>query len=151
MAKTNRIPHLIIDVRNADPALLKRMESALETLDARIKIIGDGFPELPHVFSLEEAMEEADIWVYLSNTLPKDFGQALKSGIVPVMLEGMRKGAANYDPVNEKGNAFLFPKLSAWHIYGSTVRAIENFGFTHDWSNLKSHGKALGAVHIKLN
>lgn len=150
MAKTKteikisiRIPRLTIDVRGADSTLLKNIEGALESLDAKVKIIGEGFPELPHVFSLEEALEETDIWVYLSNSLPKDFSQAVKAGIVPVMLEGLHKKAANYDPVNENGNAFLFSKPNAWFVYGSVVRAVENFNFTHDWGNLKSHGKSL--------
>ncbi len=150
MAKTKteiklnvRIPRIVMDVRNADPRLLSEMESALDSLDAKIRVIGSGFKELPHVFSLEEALEEADVWVYLSKSLPRDFQETAKAGIVPVMLDGLHKKAANYDPINERGNAFLFPKLESWYVYGSVIRAIENFGFTHDWSNLKSHGKAL--------
>ncbi|MEK9166906.1 MAG: hypothetical protein AAB836_01245 [Patescibacteria group bacterium] len=144
MAKINiRIPRILLDLRNADPKLLSEMEGALDTLDAKIRVMGTGFSQLPHVFSLEEALEEADIWVYLSKNLPGDFQHTMKAGIIPVMLEGLHKKAANYDPVNERGNAFLFPKLESWYIYGSMVRAIENFNFSHDWSNLKSHGKAL--------
>lgn len=144
MAKINiRIPRILLDLRNADPKLLSEMEGALDTLDAKIRVMGSGFKEFPHVFSLEEALEEADIWVYLSKNLPSDFQHTMKAGIIPVMLEGLHKKAANYDPVNERGNAFIYPKLESWYIYGSMVRAIENFSFSHDWSNLKSHSKAL--------
>lgn len=150
MAKTKigikvaiRIPRIIFDLRSADPKLLAKIEGALESLDANIKVIGEGLQELPHVFSLEQALEEADIWVYLSDKLPKDFQLVVKNKIVPVMLEGMTRKAGNYDPVNESGNAFLFPKLEAWRVYGSVVRAIENFGFTHDWQNLTAAGRSL--------
>jgi len=67
----------------------------------------------------------------------------IERGIVPVMLNGAHPLAENYDAVNEKGNAFLFPKLSKWHIYGTLVRALENFNFSHDWENLRNHGKEL--------
>ena len=59
------------------------------------------------------------------------------------MLNGVLKGAENYDAVAEKGNAFLFPKMDAWYIYGSLVRAIENFVFPYDWKNIKTAGKSL--------
>ncbi|MBU0981955.1 hypothetical protein KKC94_04665 [Patescibacteria group bacterium] len=138
-----RIPRIIMDIRDADPTLLEKLEPGLETLDARIKVIGEGAETLPHVFSLEEAMEEADIWVVFSNKRPKDLKDIVMAGIVPVMLEGLHPAAENYNPSEESGNAFLFPRLSVWYIYGSLVRAIENFGFTYDWKTLTEHGKEL--------
>ena len=138
-----RIPRIIFDLRNADPKLLAKIEGALETLDASIKVIGEGLQDIPHVFSLEQALEEADIWVYLSDKLPKDFSLVVKNHIVPVMSEAANPKARNYDPVNESGNSFLFPKSEAWHIYGSVVRAIENFSFSHDWQNLVGSGRKL--------
>lgn len=150
MAKTKigikvaiRIPRIIFDLRNADSKLLATIEGAVETLDANIKVIGEGFEDLPHVFSLEQAIEEADIWVYLSDKLPKDFSYVIKNKIVPVMHETLNRKAINYDPINERGNSFLFTKLEPWHVYGSLVRAIENFAFTHDWQNLVNSGKNL--------
>lgn len=153
MAKTKtqinlklRIPRVVMDLRNADPTLLETMIPGLDHLTARFHVIGDGAEGLPHVFSLEEAIEEADIWVIFSREIPKDFPMIVGEGVVPVMLNGIHPKAENYNPTEEKGNAFLFPRLSAWTVYGSLVRALENFGFSHDWQNLKSHGKSLKKV-----
>jgi hypothetical protein len=138
-----RIPRVILDVRGADPKLLTGMAKGLEDADARIRVLGEGVSTLPHAFSLEEAIEEAHIWVVLSNKLPKEFKEISKRGIVPVMLTGIHSDAENYDAAQEKGNAFLFPKLTQWHVYGSLIRALENFQFAYDWENLRNSGKEL--------
>ncbi len=150
MAKTKtqinlsiRVPHVIIDTRDADPALLAQLEDALGALNARVKIVGSGMKQTQHAFSLEDALEDADIWLVLADKTPSDFKAVVDQGIVPVMLNGVLKGAENYDAVAEKGNAFLFPKMDAWYIYGSLVRAIENFVFPYDWKNIKTAGKSL--------
>lgn len=150
MAKTKkeiklkvRIPHVILDARNADPALLEMLAPGLEELEARVRILGEGAKSIPHVFSLEEALEEAHIWVVLSKQLPKEFSMLIERGVVPVMPRGVHPKAENYEAARERGNAFLFPKLSEWYVYGSIVRALENFHFSYDWENLKNHGKSL--------
>ena len=138
-----RIPRVILDTRNADPKLLEGMAAGLEDADARFRVLGDGVKTLPHAFSTEEAVEEAHIWVILSNKLPNEFPEIIKKGIVPVMLTDIHPHAENYEAAKEKGNAFLFPKLAQWNIYGSLVRALENFQFSYDWENLRQHGKEL--------
>lgn len=138
-----RIPHVVVDVRDADPKLLKGFAEGLEDADARIRVIGKGVETLPHAFSLEEAIEEAHIWVVLSNKLPAEFDEIVERGIVPVMLNGLHKDAENYEASKEKGNCFLFPKLTQWHVYGSLIRALENFQFSYDWESLRQNGKQL--------
>lgn len=138
-----RIPHVVLDTRNADPKLLQGMAAGLQDADARMRVVGDGVKTLPHAFSLEEALEEAHIWVVLSNKLPEEFSEILSRGIVPVMLADLNPNAENYEAAKEKGNAFLFPKLTKWHVYGSLIRALENFQFSYDWENLRQHGKEL--------
>lgn len=138
-----RIPHVILDVRGADPKLVAAIAPGLEEADARIRVIGEGVEFLPHAFSLEEALEEAHIWVCLSKELPVEFDAILERGIVPVMHADSHPEAKNYDAVAETGNSFLYPKLTQWHVYGSLVRALENFNFTYDWENLRNHGKEM--------
>jgi hypothetical protein len=138
-----RIPHVILDVRGADPKLVEAIAPGLDDADARIRVIGEGAEFLPHAFSLEEALEEGHIWVFLSKKLPTEFNSIIGRGIVPVMYADSHPEAQNYDPVAETGNAFLFPKLTQWHVYGSLVRALENFNFTYDWENLRNHGKEM--------
>ncbi len=153
MAKTKsplklkiRIPHVILDVRDADPALLESLLPGLEEVSARFRVLGNGLKTVPHLFSLEEALEEGHIWVVLSNKLPKQFSMIVERGIVPVMLTGLHKDAENYNAVEESGNSFLFQKLSTWNIHAALIRALENFAFSYDWENLRSQGKALMKV-----
>lgn len=150
MAKTKthlklkiRIPHVILDTRGADPALVEALLPGMEELDARFRVLGTGAKTVPHAFSMEEALEEAHLWVILGKELPKDFSMIVERGIVPVMLSGLHPDAENYNPVEERGNAFLFPALTAWQVYGSLVRALENFAFSYDWENLRSQGRCL--------
>jgi len=150
MAKTKtplklkiRIPHVVLDVRGADPALVDLLLPGLDELPARFRILGAAGKTLPHAFSFEEAMEEGHIWVVLSKTLPSQFNMIIERGIVPVMLEGLHKDAENYNPVEESGNSFLFQKLGVWNVHAAIVRALENFAFAYDWENLRSQGKGL--------
>jgi len=136
-----RIPHLVIDARDADPKLLKAMASGLEEVDARIRILGHGPKELARAFSSEEALEEAHMWLILGDKLPAEFDLMMERGIVPIMKQGLHKKAENYNPSQENGNAFIFPKLTEWYAYGSLVRAIENYQFSYDWNNIKNNTK----------
>lgn len=138
-----RIPKVILDIRGADPKLLEDLLPGLESLDARIQVLGPGLKSLPHVFSLEQALEEAHVWVVLGGSLTKDFSMVVERGIVPVMKEGLHKDAENYNPVEEQGNAFLFHEYSAWQVYGAVVRAVENFAFSYDWETLRNQGRCL--------
>lgn len=138
-----RIPHVVLDIRSADPKLVESLLPGLENLDARVRVLGVGLKTLPHVFSLEEALEEAHVWVVLTGKLPKEFSMIADRGIVPVMLTGLHPAAENYNPVEEKGNAFLFSELSTWQIYTALVRSIENFAFSYDWENLRDQGRCL--------
>lgn len=138
-----RIPHVILDIRGVDPKLVESLQPGLENLDARVRILGAGLKSLPHVFSLEEALEEAHIWVVLTDKLPKEFSMIADRGIVPVMQAGLHPDAENYNPVEEKGNAFLFSEPTTWQVYTALVRSIENFAFSYDWENLRDQGRCL--------
>lgn len=140
-----RIPHVILDARGADPKLVQQLASGLDTLDARFRILGPEIKDtgVAHAFSVEEALEEAHMWVVLGNHTPEEFNMIAERGIVPVALRGLNKDLENYNAVEEQGNAFLFPKQNPWSIYGTLVRALENFSFSYDWKNLQSEVKSL--------
>jgi hypothetical protein len=140
--KTRR-PQVLLDIRSADAHLLKALQPALENLDARVGVLGAGLETLPHAFSLEEALEEAKIWVVLNGKLPKEFSMIVERGIVPVMKAGLHLDAENYNPVEESGNAFLFSELDPWHIHTALIRSIENYAFSYDWENLRDQGRCL--------
>ena len=136
-----RIPRIVLDARDAKPEILETMAAGFEELGARFRVLGKAPQGMVESFSTEEAVEEANIWVILSDELPKDFDLIVQRGIIPVMLQGLHPKAENYVPSQERGNSFLFPKLTPWYAYGAMVRAIENFGFSYDWQNLKNQSK----------
>lgn len=61
--------------------------------------------------------------------------QALANMLVPVALS--QGNLIDYDPVQEKGNAFTFQRLTPWSLFTSLVRALENFKFPYDWKNIQ--------------
>lgn len=138
-----RIPQIIVDGRAAEPELLAELAQGLSEVDAKVRVIGKGAESLPHIVSLEEAVETAHIWVILDKKLPAEFNMMVERGVVPVMLNGVHPEAENYSASQEKGNAFLFEKLEAWPVYAAIIRSIENFGFSYDWQTLKNEGKSL--------
>ncbi len=138
-----RIPHVILDVRGADPKVAEALAEGLDELGARFHVLGSGMKSVPHVFSLEEALEEAHMWVVMGTKVPTEFKMIIDRGIVPIMLAGIHPKADNYNPIEEDGNAFLFDKMSHWQIYSALVRALENFNFSYDWENLRAQGRSL--------
>ncbi len=44
--------------------------------------------------------------------------------------------AEDYDPIAEKGSAFVYKKDSPWSLFANVVRAMENFRFPYDWKNI---------------
>lgn len=52
--------------------------------------------------------------------------------IVPLAERGE---VQQFDPVEEKGNAFLF-EGDAWSLFAALVRAAETYRFPYDWKNI---------------
>lgn len=61
--------------------------------------------------------------------------RALTYGVVPVTTE--EKQLEDFNAVEEKGNAFIIPALTLWHVFEGCIRARENFKFPYDWKNLQ--------------
>ncbi|MBU0727465.1 hypothetical protein KKA95_02165 [Patescibacteria group bacterium] len=59
---------------------------------------------------------------------------AMNYGVVPVISE--QDFVEDYDPVQEKGNAFVYKKDSPWSFFATVVRALENYKFPYDWKNI---------------
>ncbi len=62
---------------------------------------------------------------------------ALSYGAIPVSLP--QSILANYNPVQESGNAFVFEHASVWQCFASIVRALETFKFPYDWRTIQRH------------
>ena len=70
----------------------------------------------------------------------EDLKTAIASGVVPLAPKGL-KGAENYDPNKEKGNAFIFDALNPWVMFSSLVRALETYKFPFDWKCIVRNAK----------
>lgn len=60
---------------------------------------------------------------------------AMAYGVIPVTppISGMN----DYEPIHEKGNAFVYRSGSAWGLFAGLIRALENFRFPYDWKNIQ--------------
>jgi starch synthase len=64
----------------------------------------------------------------------KEAGNAMQYGVIPVIAK--QDFVEDYDPVQEKGNAFVYTKDSPWSFFATLIRALENFRFPYDWKNI---------------
>lgn len=85
----------------------------------------------------------ADMALFLRDptNLP-ELGNCLSYGVVPVAPE--THALEDYNPIQESGNAFLYAlpaknDLTAWHCFGTVVRALETFKFPFDWRTIQRH------------
>lgn len=136
-----RIPHILVDARQASPELLDALTPGLKYLHAHFTVLGDKNTRLKKAFSAEEGVEGADMWVVLGDQLPAEFEMITRNGTVPVIRQGIIRDAVEFNPVKEEGNSFLFEEVNEWTVYAALVRAIENYGFPYDWKNLQNEVK----------
>lgn len=81
----------------------------------------------------------ADMALFLADPSAQEIlGHCLRYGVVPIAPEGKR--LEDYNPVQETGNAFLFPQATLWHIFAAVVRAAETYKFPFDWRTIQRHG-----------
>ena len=78
----------------------------------------------------------SDMAVFLSD--PSDsveLGLCLANGVVPITPE--TKMLEAYNPVQEKGNSFMYQKQDPWHCFAAIVRALETYIFPFDWKTIQ--------------
>jgi len=64
----------------------------------------------------------------------KEAQNAMQYGVIPIISE--QDFVEDYDPVQEKGNAFVYSEGSPWSFFATLIRALENFKFPYDWKNI---------------
>ncbi len=79
----------------------------------------------------------ADILLVSSDSADcvEEASNAMAYGVVPVMPP--QSFAEDYNAIQERGNAFFYAKGSAWGLFASLIRALENFRFPYDWKNIQ--------------
>lgn len=80
----------------------------------------------------------ADITLFLTD--PSAFvelSHALAYGTVPVAPACT--SLENYNPNQERGDAFLFNGTTSWDAFAAMVRALETYRFPFDWHTIQRH------------
>lgn len=100
------------------------------------------FPEQIRVVSSHDAHYDAmwqacdAVYCFASDDLIKSGA----SGCVPIAPKSL-KGVENYNPITEKGNAFVYETMSPWVMFSAAVRALETYKFPFDWKGIVRNAK----------
>ncbi|HLD63334.1 MAG TPA: hypothetical protein VI913_00375 [Candidatus Peribacteraceae bacterium] len=65
----------------------------------------------------------------------EELQNCLRYGVVPIAPD--TKALENYNPVQERGTAFLYDKMNEWHVFAALVRALETYKFPYDWRTIQ--------------
>lgn len=88
--------------------------------------------------SMRKMLAGSDIALFFAHDDKDDVLQnCLRYGTVPVSLP--HEMLENYNPVQEKGNAFVFDAASPWQCFAALVRSLETFKFPYDWRTIQRH------------
>ena len=61
--------------------------------------------------------------------------RAMNYGVIPVIPA--TDFTEDYNPNQERGNAFVYIKDSPWSLFANIIRATESFRFPYDWKNIQ--------------
>ncbi len=93
--------------------------------------------------SLSKIYAASDMALFLANPASqKELTECLHYGVVPISLPC--DALEDYDPVQEAGNAFVFPESNPWLCFMSLVRALETYKLPFDWRTIEKHGMNSG-------
>jgi len=103
--------------------------------------IADKYPKKVAIIPDEEGNRNKMLAAGNILLVPKDSEECIKEaekamayGTLPVIPQ--TEFVEDYNPIQEKGNAFVMQQVSPWSFFSALVRAIENFKFPYDWKNL---------------
>ncbi len=134
--------------------LLEEVLPGMLNLEVEILIVGKGSSsygtlftklakEQPHRVHIVPAEEKAlhkmyaacDMAMFLSDAPTKELEFCLKYGVVPV--SPAQEILEDYNPVQERGNAFVYTGKTMWHAFAALVRACETYKFPFDWRTIQ--------------
>ncbi len=86
----------------------------------------------------------ADMFLMPSRFEPGGLNQliAMRYGSVPIVraVGGLADTVRDFDPRTGEGNGFSFEPYSRWALFGTLVRAMENFKYRDTWQKLQVKG-----------
>ncbi len=137
--------------------LLEEVLPGILSLDVELLILGKGsshygalFTELANKHShrvaiipndevaIRKMYAAADMALFLADPSGgSEVEEALQYGVVPIAPT--TNALEDYNPVQEAGNAFLYPETNMWQCFGGIIRAIETHKFPFDWRTIQKH------------
>ncbi|NIA18446.1 MAG: glycosyltransferase [Actinobacteria bacterium] len=82
----------------------------------------------------------ADLFLLPSHHEPCGINQliAMRYGCIPIIrrVGGLRDTVTNFNPLTNKGNGFTFKNFNAYSLFGTIVRALENYRHKKSWRDL---------------
>ena len=97
---------------------------------AKIAIANNGEEEKRKIYAASDMI----LIPTLSEECIKEATLAMHYGVVPITPAA--DFAEDYNPNQERGNAFVYLKDSPWNLFATFIRAFENFRFPYDWKNI---------------
>ena len=86
--------------------------------------------------AVRKMLAASDMALFLSEAEDlAELAHCLRYGTVP--LAPSCDALDNYDPNQEKGTAFTYDKLTAWHCFAAVGRALETYRFPFDWRTIQ--------------
>ena len=90
------------------------------------------YPESIMCISEDEIEEDVFDIAILKEVKEDDLEKLKENNMVPIAEGGK---IAPFDPVEEKGNGFVF-EANPWSLFATLVRAAETYRFPYDWKNI---------------
>ncbi|MGE3278506.1 MAG: hypothetical protein AB7J40_01740 [Candidatus Altimarinota bacterium] len=90
------------------------------------------YPQSVKVLSRSQIDSDAFDIALLDELNPSRLAELREHKLVP--LAG--KGVVPFDPIQEKGNGFVFEPKNSWSLFAAFVRAAETYRFPYDWQNI---------------
>lgn len=102
-----------------------------EKNSTKIVIVGNSEDERRKIYAASDII----LIPTLSVECAEEAKRAMNYGVIPVMPPA--DFAVDYNPNQEKGNAFVYMKDSPWNLFANFIRAVESFRFPYDWKNIQ--------------
>ena len=125
------MPNILLDTRNVPSDInIEELVSGMQTLPVKVVKINEQLSE--------NFLDGIDVFVSLNPKIsPQDLQLISKRGIVPLLHKNFASvGFTTFQPIEEKGNSFLFEDWNNWQVFAALVRCLENYNFPYDWSNI---------------
>lgn len=142
------IPMVLID-ETVDPAIQKILKEIIDGIatigiqlvfvepkdsDVRdsLKAFEERYPHSVKVLNRKEIDPDAFDIALLDEMDSEKLEELKEYRLVP--LAG--KGVIAFDPIEEKGNGFVYEPKNSWSLFAAFVRAAETYRFPYDWQNI---------------